>query len=417
MARSHHRAIRTPLLLGLALAFVAAAAPAPAQWSQDFWIATWATALVAGPATPPPHQQVRNRTFRQVVRTSMGGSAARVAFSNAFGAQPLTIGAASVALRAQDAAIVPASARALLFGGQRTATIPPGAMLYSDPVDFMTPSLGDVVIDVYIPDLAPVPSTLTMHGTALQTSYSGAGNQAGAERIDSPELYRSWILLSRLEVMGTPGSATIVVLGDSIADGTSATPDANRRWPDRLAERLTTWNSRLGVANMGIAGNGLIGDSTAEYGVNAQARFDRDVLAVPHVQHVVVAEGLNDIGTVASGPGVNADDLIAGYRQLIARAHTRGIRIYGATLTPFEGAPYYSPEGEAVRLAVNHWMHTTGAWDGVIDFDAVVRDATHPGRLAPAYDSGDHLHPNDAGYAAMGAAIPLEVFGPPSNRR
>ncbi len=347
----------------------------------------------------------------------MGGSSARVVFSNAFGTEPVTIGAASIALRGDGPAIAPGTARPLLFGGKVTAIIPPGALLYSDATDFITPSLGDVVIDLYLPGTTGVPSPLTMHGGALQTSYAGRGNLTGASTIATPDVFHSWFLLSRLEVVGTPGSATVVALGDSITDGTSSSPDANRRWTDRLAERLTVWNSRLGVANMGIAGNGLMGDGAPEYGANVQARFDRDVLALPHVQHVIVMAGINDIGMVPTSPAPSAEDLIAGHQQLITRARARGLRIYGATLTPFEGAGYYSNEGETLRKAVNEWIRTSGLYDGVFDFDAVLRDPARPARLLPTYDSGDHLHPSDAGYAAMGTAIPLDTFGPPSNRR
>lgn len=424
LERAHRAAWLIAALTGTLLAV---AVPASAQWSQDFWIATWATALVGRPQTPPagspswPH--LRNQTLRQVVHTSMGGTSVRVVLSNAVGTAPITIGAAAIAERDSSAqsggaAIRPGTMRLLSFGGKASATIAPGAILVSDAADFIAPSLGDVAIDLYLPGTTELASPLAMHPGALQTSYiSAAGNVVGAASFPPAAATGSWFLLSRLEVAGTPGSATVAALGDSVTDGTGSTPDANHRWTDRLAERLTLWNSRLGVANLGIAGNGLLGDGLYEYGLSMLARFDRDVLALPNIQHLIVLAGINDIGLGPGGSAPSADEIIAGHRQIVTRARARGIRVYGATLTPFEGAGYFTPAGEATRKAVNAWIRTSGEYDGVIDFDAVTRDPAHQGRLLPAYDSGDHLHPNDAGYTAMGNAIPRELFGPPSNRR
>jgi lysophospholipase L1-like esterase len=419
--RTAHALIRT----GLAVTMAATPLSAAAQWSQDFWIATWATAVVGRPQSPPPQPprpaswlHVTNQTLRQVVHTSMGGSSARIVVSNAFGTAPVTIGAAAFAERQRGPAIVPGTARPVLFAGKPSATIAPGAVIVSDPTDFIVPSLGDVAIDLYLPGTTDTTSPLTMHGGALQTSYlSPPGNVAGHASFEPAATTPSWFLLTRLEVMGTPGSATVAALGDSITDGTASTRDANRRWPDRLATRLTAWNSRLGVANLGIEGNRVLQDGSYLWGVNVQARFDRDVLPLPNVQHLILLAGINDIGLARAGAMPSADDICAGYRQIITRAHSRGIRVYGATLTPFEGALYFTPAGEATRQAVNDWIRGSGLYDGVIDFDAVTRDPANPSRFLPAYDSGDHLHPSDAGYTAMGNAIPLELFGPPSNRR
>lgn len=410
-------------LLGLLTFVVAAVAPqATGQWSQDFWIATWATASVGRPQHPrvPPAgawPHFTDQTLRQVVRTSMGGSSARVVFSNAFGTTPVTIGAAALAVRDHDAAIKPGTARMLTFGGAPTAVVAPGAVLVSDTTDLVTPSLGDIIIDLYLPGTTDVASPLTMHPDALQTGYVASGNRAGAPDIEAVQTTRSWFLLGRLEVTGTPGSATVAVLGDSITDGTGSRSDANRRWTDRLAERLTSWNSRLGVANLGIAGNGLLGDGIYAFGLNMQARFDRDVLALPSVQHLIVLAGINDIGLARSGEMPSVEALRSGFQQLIARARARGIRVYGGTLPPFEGSDAFTQEGEAARLALNQWIRSSGAFDGVVDFDAVLRDPAAPSRLRADFDSGDHLHPGEAGYVAMGNAIPLEMFGPPSNRR
>ena len=419
------------LLASLALSAILAPARPLAQGAQDFWISTWGTALVGRPhmpalqALPPqpspaaqPFLHFSNQTLRQVAHMSMGGSSVRVVLSNAFGTAPLTIGAAAIALRDTGGTLKAGTVRPLTFSARRATTIPPGAMVYSDPVDLIVPSLGDVVVDVYLPGTTDAPSPLTMHGGALQTNYvSGPGNFAGSAAFEPAATTRSWFLLARIEVAGGPGSATVVAIGDSITDGTASTPDTNRRWPDRLAERLTAWNSRLGVVNMGIAGNRVLGDASYAFGVNAQARFDRDVLAHPNVSYVVVMEGINDIGMARAGATPSAEDLTAAHAQLVQRAHARGIRIYGATLTPFEGAAYYTKEGEAKRQALNAWVRTSGTYDAVIDFDAVTRDPMQPGRLLPLYDSGDRLLPSDAGYEAMGNAIRLELFGPPSDRR
>lgn len=431
------------LLATLALSGVFTPARLLAQGAHDFWISAWGTALVGRPQmpaaqvvppqsspasvaqpamsplpAPPSSPHFSNQTLRQVAHVSMGGSSVRVVLSNAFGTSPLAIGAAAIAIRDTGATLKTGTVRTLTFSARPATTIPPGAIVYSDPVDLLVPSLGDVVVDVYLPGTTDAPSPLTMHGGALQTNYvSGPGNFAGSAAFKPAATTRSWFLLARIEVAGGPGSATIVTIGDSITDGTASTPDTNRRWPDRLAERLTVWNSRLGVVNMGIAGNRVLGDASYAFGVNAQARFDRDVLAHPNVAYVVVMEGINDIGMARAGATPSAEDLAAAHAQLVQRAHARGIRIYGATLTPFEGAAYYTPEGEAKRQALNAWVRTSGTYDAVLDFDAVTRDPMQPGRLLPLYDSGDRLHPSDAGYEAMGNAIRLELFGPPSDRR
>ena len=430
MPRTHFSRVPRPAVLS-ALALVIAIAPARplAQGARDFWISAWGTALVGRPQSlspqPVPPQPAStgflhfsNQTLRQIAHVSMGGSSARVVLSNAFGTAPLTVGAAAIALRDTGATLMAGTIRPLTFSARPFTTIPPGAIVYSDSVDLIVPSLGDVVVDVYLPGTTDALSPLTMHGGALQTNYvSGPGNFAGSPAFVPAMTTRSWFLLARIEVAAGPGSATVVTLGDSITDGTASTPDANRRWPDRLAARLTAWNSRLGVANMGIAGNRVLGDASYAFGVNAQARFDRDVLAHPNVAYVVAMEGINDIGMARASATPSAEDLIAAHAQFVQRAHARGIRIYGATLTPFQGAAYYTVEGEAKRQALNAWIRASGAYDAVIDFDAVIRDPAQPGRLLPLYDSGDRLHPSDAGYEAMGNAIRLELFGPPSDRR
>lgn len=407
---------------------------------HEHWVGTWATAVVgrpepgAGPQLPrgggpapapnaagrgrqggppgPPPLVIDNQTLREIVHTSIGGSRVRVVFSNAFGTAPVEIGAAHLALRDKDAAIRPESDRPLTFGGRPTFRLPAGAIAVSDEVDMSIPQAVDLAIDLYLPgQVGSGPSPLTMHAGANQTNYvSPTGNHAGDPSFEGATPNRSWYLLSRVEVVAQAGA--IVTFGDSITDGTRSTIDTNSRWPDELARRLEAQRGgrRLAVLNEGIAGNQVVGDGNPAAGVNALARFERDVLAQPGVTHVVVMEAINDIGLARSNPTPSAEDLIAAHKQLIARAHERGLEIFGATLTPYDGAAYFSPEGEMKREAVNEWIRTSGAYDGVIDFDKVIRDPNAPTKFLPQYDSGDHLHPNDAGYKAMGDAIDLKLF-------
>jgi lysophospholipase L1-like esterase len=424
------------------LALVAAlltALPVLAQNRRgEHWVATWGTALVGRPQTPPapapqasqpaartpaqpanppaPPPRFNNQTIRQIVRTSIGGERVRVVLSNAFGTAPLAVGAAHIAIHDKDAAIVPRSGKPLTFSRKTSFTIPPRAVVVSDPVDITVPAQDDVAIDLYLPGDtgATVESPLTTHFQAFQTNYiSTSGNHTAADALPVQTTVNSWFLLARLEVMAAESVGTLVTLGDSITDGTRSTPNTNNRWPDHLVRRLKAepGGIRLGVANVGISGNRVLSDSAnAQSGVNALARFERDVLMQPGVTHVVVLEGINDIGGARQNPSPSADDLIAGHLQLIERARARGIRIFGATLTPFEGANYFTQEGEAKRQALNQWIRTSGAYDAVIDFDAAVRDPNQPSKMLPKYDSGDHLHPGDAGYEAMAKAVNLALL-------
>ena len=330
--------------------------------------------------------------------------------SNAFGSAPVEIGAAHVALRERDAMVKASSVKPLTFGGKTTGRILPGATMVSDAVELTVPSVSDLVIDLFLPgELGTGPSPVTTHNGASQTNYvSGTGNHSGEPAMTVERTAGAWFLLARVEVASGSGSGAVVTFGDSITDGARSTLDMNSRWPDYLARRLAARKGKtLGVLNAGISGNQVLGDGA---GVSALARFDRDVLMQTAVTHVIVMEGINDIGIARSNPTPSADDLIAGHRQLIARAHARGLKVYGATLTPFEGAAYWSAEGEAKRQALNQWIRTSGEYDGVIDFDQVTRDPAAPTKFLPAYDSGDHLHPGDAGYKAMGEAVDLKLF-------
>jgi lysophospholipase L1-like esterase len=333
-----------------------------------------------------------------------------VVLSNAFGSAPLEIGAAHVALRERDAMVKASSVKPLTFGGKTTGRILPGATMVSDAVELTVPSVSDLVVDLFLPgELGTGPSPVTTHNGASQTNYlSGTGNHSGEPAMTVERTAGAWFLLARVEVASGSGSGAVVTFGDSITDGARSTLDTNSRWPDYLARRLAARKGKtLGVLNAGISGNQVLGDGA---GVSALARFDRDVLMQTGVTHVIVMEGINDIGIARSNPTPSADDLIAGHRQLIARAHARGLKVYGATLTPFEGAAYWSAEGEAKRQALNQWIRTSGEYDGVIDFDQVTRDPAAPTKFLPAYDSGDHLHPGDAGYKAMGEAVDLKLF-------
>jgi lysophospholipase L1-like esterase len=411
----------------LALALPAARPMLAQSGGGNHWVGTWTTSLVGRPQFPPappapasgqapapaPFIQFSNQTLRQIVHASIGGTRARVVLSNSFGTAALTIGAAHIALRDRDASIVTRSDRALNFGGRPTVTIPPGAVIYSDAVDLNVPVMGDIAIDLYLPGDTNTPSPLTMHTASFQTNYvSETGNHVGMATLPVAAKVQSWFLLSRLEVMTADSVGAVVAFGDSITDGTRSTPDTNSRWPDQFARRLLSQAGGriLGVLDAGIAGNRVLSNGAFGVGVDALGRFDADVLSQSGVTHIIVLEAINDIGQARDSPTPTAEDLIVGHKQLVERAHSRGVKIFGATLTPFEAAAYFTKEGEAKRSAVNEWIRTSKAYDGVIDFDAVTRDPANPTRFLPQFDSGDHLHPNDAGYQAMANAIDLALF-------
>jgi lysophospholipase L1-like esterase len=331
--------------------------------------------------------------------------------SNSFGTSPLAVGAAHVGLHGTGSAIVPGTDRALTFAGQPSTTIPAGAVMVSDPITLTVPNMADLAIDLFIPgDTANM--AVTMHAGAFETNYIAAGNHAGDAELPDAEKMTSWYFLSRVEVTAPERTPVIVALGDSITDGTASTVDGNKRWPDVLARRLMAPKSsrKIAIIDEGIAGNRVLAHVPGNAGINILARFDQDVLAQPGARWVVVLEAINDIGLARQNPSPSATDLIAGHHQLIERAHEHGLKIYGATLTPFEGAAYFTPDGEAKRAAINLWIRTGKEYDGVIDFDAAVRDPQNPTTFLPQYDSRDHLHPNDAGYEAMANAIDLALF-------
>jgi lysophospholipase L1-like esterase len=397
----------------LAAALVTATPAARAAASPETWCATWGTAP-AGPPASSAIMSYSNQTLRLIVHASIGGSRVRVRLSNEMGSSALRIGAASIGLRGSGASLVAGSVRNLSFGGRSFATIPAGAPLVSDPVDLAVPALADLSVSIYLPDSV---QGSTVHDMAVQASYvSSAGNHVATPSLPVQQTISCWPFLAEVDVLPDAGTArAIVALGDSITDGARSSGNLNRRWPDWLARRLqqecVPGSPPVAVVNRGISGNCMLTDfaNALIAGHDCLERFDRDVLATTGAGWLFALIGINDIVYSPSANTISVDELAAGYRQLIARAHLR-LRAIGATLTPFEGQAYYTPSREAARQQVNAWIRNGGAWDGVVDFDQALRDPAQPTRLNPAYDSGDHLHPNDAGYQAMAQAVPLNLF-------
>jgi len=394
----------------------------PAQ--REAWIATWTAS--PEPTDSDPNQPVlnlQNQTVRERVRISVGGSQVRIRLSNEYGSSPLHVGSVTVAVPDDVASVKSGSIHAVTFGGRDSITIPAGAPALSDPVALPIAHGAEMSISLYFPKRVTAP---TWHALALKRAVISQGDDTHKEKIQGGTEVRNLILVSAVLVPSPPSQRVIVAFGDSIVDGDGSTVDADRSWPSALMRRLgkTPEDSQWAVVNEGIAGNRLLSDGPiASLGVSALARFDRDALSVPGVTHIVLLEGSNDLGFPGAKLGElsladpadvrSAEDLIDAYRQLISRAHARGVKVIGSTMTPCEGVDipgYYSEAKEATRQAVNKWIRTSGAFDGVIDFDAVMRDPDHPSRLLPRLASEDHLHPNDAGYQAMADAIDLTVF-------
>lgn len=417
---------RMPVFLLLPALCVAAASsqsqPAQSPLRQagpsQRWVASWGTSeQIPEPQNALPPADLQDATLRQIVHLSVGGDTLRVHLSNAFGTDALHLTSVHISQpQAADSPAINASTdRALTFNGAADVTIPPGAEYVSDPISFSVPPLSNLAISIHFGE---PPARETGHPGSRATSYYVHGDAVSAANFNSPGKVEHWYQIAEVDVLtGAPADA-VVALGDSITDGHASTTNGNDRWTDVLAARLQASPSTrsIGVVNAGIGGNHLLTDGL---GPNALARFDRDVLAASGVRWLIVFEGVNDLGGLTIRGEVPAADhaalvqrILGAYQQMILRAHAHGIRVIGATITPFSGSAYYhpGPATEADRQAINHWIRADGHFDAVVDFDEVVRDPNHPDRLLAAFDCGDHLHPSPTGYKAIGDSIPLSLF-------
>jgi lysophospholipase L1-like esterase len=392
--------------------------------AQTHWVGTWGAAPSPQLSSAEMESQklvFHDQTLREIVHISIGGDSVRVRLSNSFGTEPVEIGAAHLAVRASGSRVTAGTGRALTFSGRTRVEIPAGAIVISDPVQLKVAPAADLAISLYLPKGAVGGG---VHYSAQQTSYIATGDATAAASLDSPATITSWVFLTGVDVLAPAAAGSIIAFGDSITDGARSTVDTNHRWPDILAARLLARKSQMAVVDMGIGGNRILHEGAAskrpQFGINALARFDQDVLSQPGVRYLMILEGINDIGHAgSSAPAsetVTAEDIIAGLTQMIERAHEKGIKVIVATITPFEGdgnikRGYWTPEKAKVRETVNAWIRSGKGFEGFVDFDKAVRNPANPNKIQPAFDSGDQLHPGDAGYKAMGEAVPLSLFG------
>ena len=390
-------------LISATLLLALASAPAQAQ----SWSRSWMAAPLVSRTAPEKCPDLSDRTLRQVVRISTGGNRIRLRLSNEMSTRPLLLGAVHVALAGANGETLPGTDRVVTFNQAQGATIPARAPLLSDPIAMPVKPLARLAISIHLPQGAP---DATVHSYSAATGWTAPGDQTAATSLTDATTLGPRVIITGVEVENRNPARTIVTLGDSITDGVRATPDSDRRWPDLLAERLQRGGMTLtGVANAGISANRLLSEGD---GYNALARFDSDVLAVPGVSHVVILEGVNDLGAAARDqqPMLPPAAIIGAYRQMIARAHDRGVKVILATILPYKGAGYWNAAGEASRVAINDWIRTNREADGYVDLAQAIADPADPARMARAYDVGDALHPNDAGFRVMADAIDLSLF-------
>ena len=413
---SSHSAYQMKKTLLLLLTFVSLAV------AQPRWVATWTTSpapqLAAAADMRNANMLFQNQTFREIVHTSIGGDAVRVRISNVYASAFLQVGAVHLALRTQDSAILPESDRPLTFSGRSSVSVPPGAVMISDPISFPVPADGDLVISIFLPTAS---SGAGITYTSYQTNYIGDGDQTGTATFQATTTVNSWAFLAGVDVIVPDGGTTIVACCDSYTTGGKSTVGANHRWPNYLASRLLAAGvSNISVVNAGIGGNRILHDDvpgftplSATQGVSGLARFERDVLAVPGAKWVIILAGTTDYNLPGSSAPlsemVSADDIIVGLQQMAARAHEMGLKVIGCTLPPFVQS-VSSPDREAIRISTNGWIRSTDVFDAIVDFDLLLRDPDHPNRLLPAYDSGDHTHPSELGYQVMASIIDLKLF-------
>jgi len=414
------------ILMAAALAMPAGAGAATGSGNPG-WVATWTASPQGGDTT-----QLSDQTVRNIIYTSVSGSAVRVRLSNAFGTSPVTVGSASLGVVLDGARLAPGTSHAMTFGGRSSVTIPAGGQVESDAVNLRVPRLTELAVDLYLPSPA---SPVTYHAAAWQTNFVAAGNHAGeAASTAYTTKTGAWYLVDGVDVLNSASPGTVVAFGDSITDVGHSEVDSNARWPNYLSRRLDAalGNAAPSVVNAGISGNRVLNDSSC-YGQSTLNRFRRDALSQPGVKAVILLEGINDIGfsgspdtgcSAPSDPTVTAAQIEAGYQRLVTMAHASGVKIYAATLTPFLGSTatyggdFGTSRGEALRQSVNHWIRTSHAFDGVVDFDHAIASPYDAGYINAAYNStgcsscqtGDSLHPNDLGDQQLASAVPLGWF-------